>query len=78
MLLENMVIAVLVKKCFALYETRKLFITLVSILTHIDPVHIIALIMEAVTTSETLLNICHTAGRNIPKDGHLHCHTLFL
>jgi hypothetical protein len=33
---------------------------------------IIALMMEAVSTSETSVNIYQTAGRNIPEDSHLH------
>jgi hypothetical protein len=33
---------------------------------------LIALIMEAVSSSETSVNFCHTARRNIPEDSHLH------
>jgi hypothetical protein len=30
-----------------------------------------ALVLEAVSTSETLINFCETMWCNIPKDGHL-------
>jgi hypothetical protein len=32
----------------------------------------IALMMEAVSTSETLVNFYKTTRRNIPEDSHLH------
>jgi hypothetical protein len=34
----------------------------------------IALMMEAVSTSETSVNIYQTTLRNIPGDSHLHTH----
>jgi hypothetical protein len=33
---------------------------------------LIALMMEAVSASETSVNCCHTTRRNIPEDSHLH------
>jgi hypothetical protein len=33
-----------------------------------------ALMMAAVSTSETLVNLYHTARRNIPEDSHLRTH----
>jgi hypothetical protein len=35
---------------------------------------IIALMMEAVSTSETSVNFYQTTRRNIPEDSHLHTH----
>jgi hypothetical protein len=32
----------------------------------------IALLMEAVNTSETSVNICQTTRRNIPEDSHVY------
>jgi hypothetical protein len=32
----------------------------------------IALMMEAVNTSETSVSVCQTKRRNIPEDSHLH------
>jgi hypothetical protein len=40
-------------------------------LTEIDR-RFIALMMEAVSTSETLVNFCETTRRNIPEDSHLY------
>jgi hypothetical protein len=34
---------------------------------------LIALIMEAVGTSETSVNLYQTTWRGIPEDSHLHC-----
>jgi hypothetical protein len=40
---------------------------------------IIALLMEAVSSSETSVNIYQTTRHNIPEDSHLHVHiVLFL
>jgi hypothetical protein len=36
----------------------------------------ISLMMEAVSTSETSVNIYETARRSIPEDSHLQCHLL--
>jgi hypothetical protein len=37
-----------------------------------DITQVIALLYEAVSTSETSVNFYHTTQRNIPEDSHLH------
>jgi hypothetical protein len=37
---------------------------------------VIALLMEAVCTPETLVNFYQTARRSIPEDSHLHTETV--
>jgi hypothetical protein len=39
---------------------------------------VIALMMQAVSTSETSVNFYQTTRRNIPEDSHLHHHLLLL
>jgi hypothetical protein len=39
---------------------------------HLSDIYMaIALMMEAVSTSETSVNLCETARRSIPEDSHL-------